>query len=438
LLSIEYVIGSNFSDSITGNATNNNLSGGQGDDTLNGSVGNDTINGGTGNDTSFYSSANAAVTVNLTLGTATGGDGSDVLISIENVIGSNFSDTITGDAANNNLRGGGGHDVFFGTAGNDTINGEVGNDAARYTKLDAVVTLGAFGVLNKGALGTDILIAIESIVGSNLLGDTIDHSGASVAPAAGTVTNLTTGVVTIKGSDPLPLTFTVLQFENVIGSNFADLITGNAANNNLSGGQGDDILDGGAGNDTINGGTGNDTADYSSDTAVEVNLTSGTATSAAGSDVLLSIENVIGSARNDIITGNAANNGLRGGARKDTLTGAGGNDIFDYTSLSDSLLDIYDVITDYSHGDILDRPGSSSTLLNLSIGTAAGLSAAQVGSILNPFSFAASSSVAFTAIGFSGTFIALNDAIAGFNAATDSIVHLVAYNISSANVVNIA
>jgi Ca2+-binding RTX toxin-like protein len=235
------------------------------------------------------------------------------------------------------------------------------------------------------------------------------------------------------------LTFTVSQFENVIGSSFADTITGNAANNILNGGQGDDTLDGGTGNDIINGGTGNDTAAYTSATAaVTVNLTSGTAAGGAGSDVLLSIENVVGSSFADTITGNAANNNLSGGAGNDLLTGAGGNDVFAYSTLSDSLLANYDIITDYSLGDILDRPGSSSTLLNLSIGTTAGLSAAQVGSILNPFSFATSSSVAFTAIGFSGTFIAFNDAIAGFNSATDAIVHLIAYNINNTNVVTIA
>jgi serralysin len=153
--------------------------------------------------------------VNLTSGTAAGGAGSDVLLSIENVIGSNFSDIITGNAANNSFRGGTGNDIFFGTAGFDTINGEAGTDTASYNSLGSVVTLGAFGLLNKGALGSDTLVGIESIIGSSLLGDTIDHSGASVAPATGTVTNLTTGSVTINGTAPLPLTFTVSQFENV-------------------------------------------------------------------------------------------------------------------------------------------------------------------------------------------------------------------------------
>jgi Ca2+-binding RTX toxin-like protein len=176
----------------------------------------------------------------------------------ENVIGSAFADSITGDAGNNSLSAAAGADTLVGTIGNDTLNGGDGSDTANYSSLGRVVTLGAFGVLNKGASGIDSLVGIETIIGSNLLGDTIDHSGASVAPATGTVTNLTTGVVTVNGSTPLPLSFRVAQFENVIGSAFADSITGDAGNNSLNGGAGADTLDGGAGNDTLIGGAGSD------------------------------------------------------------------------------------------------------------------------------------------------------------------------------------
>jgi len=356
----ENVIGSGFADSITGNGLANNLSGGNGDDTLNGGAGNDTLKGGAGIDTASYVDAGSGVTVSLAAGTATGGAGSDILSQIENVDGSNFADTLKGNSGANSLSGALGNDTFIGTAGNDTLNGEAGTDTANYSTLGVQVTLGAFGVLNKGSLGIDSLVGIENIIGSNLLGDTIDHSGASSAPATGTFTDLTTGVVTVNGDPPLPLTFTVSQFENVIGSGFADTITGNGLANNLSGGNG-----------------------------------------------------------------------------SDTLSGAGGNDSFVYANLSESLLANFDVITDYSLGDVLDRPGVGTTVLNISNGITAGLTAAQVGSILNVFSFAANSSRAFTSIGFSGTFIAFNDGVAGFDASTDSIVHLPGYNISGVNTVTI-
>ena len=361
----------------TPGAGNDSISAGDGNDFISGGAGSDTIDGGTGIDTVAYSSATAAVTVSLASGTSTGGAGSDVLLSIENVIGSSFADILTGNSANNSLRGDAGNDTFFGSAGNDTLDGGGGTDTANYSTLGSVVTLSAFGVLSKGALGTDTLTGVETIIGSSLLGDTVNLSGASAAPATGTVANLTTGVVTVNGGAPLPLTFSVSQFENVIGSGFADSITGNAANNSLSGG---------LGNDTISGGDGADT--------------------------------------------------ITGGAGSDQLTGNSGNDIFVYSALADSLLSNFDIITDYSIGDVLDRPGTGSTL-NFSAGMASGLTAAQLGGFLNNFIFTANSSLAFMAVGSTGTIIAFNDATPGYDASADSILWLPTYFVSTTNIVTI-
>jgi Ca2+-binding RTX toxin-like protein len=215
LISIENITGSNFNDNFQGNSGNNVFSGGAGIDTV------------------TYASATGSVNISLLLlgSQFNGGSGSDTLISIENLIGSLFPDTITGNLSNNFLSGGSGNDTIFGTAGFDVIEGGVGTDSANYNTLTNVVTLGALGVLNKGTLGSDTLIGVESIIGSSLLGDTEDLSGASAAPATGTAANLTSGLVTVNGTAPLPLTFTVSQFENVIGSGFADTITGNTSNN---------------------------------------------------------------------------------------------------------------------------------------------------------------------------------------------------------------
>ncbi len=72
--------------------------------------------------------------------------------------------------------------VFFRTAGNDTLSGGDGIDSANYSSRGSVVILGAISVLNKVASGIDSLVGIETIIRTNLLGDTIDHSGASLAP----------------------------------------------------------------------------------------------------------------------------------------------------------------------------------------------------------------------------------------------------------------
>lgn len=137
--------GSN-SDLLTGNAWANRLRGNAGDDTLRGLAGNDTLRGGKGNDTADYSMDAAeggmvGIKINLsrnayfsgpdTLAAHSATDGfgdSDLLVSIEHVIGTDFADVIVGDAANNLFQGCGGDDDLAGMAGNDTLDGGSGND----------------------------------------------------------------------------------------------------------------------------------------------------------------------------------------------------------------------------------------------------------------------------------------------------------------------
>ena len=522
LISIENIIGSGFADTLTGSSSFNYLRGDAGNDIFIGSAGSDTIDGGIGtDDAANYSQIGSTVTLsaqgvlnkgpllgtdtligieriigsnllgdtvdlsgaiapatttsaNLTTGVVSINGPSGVLLingtplsftvsQFENVTGSSLADTITGNSSNNILLGGNGNDTFVGSAGSDILNGGTGtDDAANYSQIGNTVTLSAQGVLNKGPLlGTDTLIGIERIIGSNLLGDTVDLSGTT-APATTTSANLTTGVVSINGPSGVllingtPLSFNVSQFENVTGSNLADTITGNISNNILLGGNGNDLLNGGAGNDTLNGGADIDTASYlDAIAAVNVSLTNGTAAGGAGLDTLISIENLIGSSFADTLTGSSSANNLNGsdgndsifgelgndlligGAGKDTLFGGGDADTFALTSLTDSLLANYDIIGDFSISDIIDRPGLLATSLNTSNGIASSLTASAVGSILNTFSFTANSSRAFITIGFSGTFVAFNDGIAGFNEFTDSIVYLPSFNLGGANSINI-
>ncbi|MFM7640560.1 MAG: calcium-binding protein [Cyanobium sp.] len=357
----------------TGNSKNNVLKGNSGKNILDGGLGADTMDGGDGDDTYIVDNTAdivkeifddslggvdtvlSSVTYSLSPGTA-GSQG----FGIENLtLTGSAAINATGNAKSNVLTGNTAANTFFGTAGFDTINGGLGSDTANYSSLGNVVTLGAFGVLNKGASGTDSLISIETIVGSSLLGDTIDHSGA-IAPATGTITNLNTGLVTVSGSiAPLPLTFTVSQFENVIGSSFADSITGNSDNNSLSGGAGNDTLFGLNGNDTLDGGLGIDTmdggdgsdiyiVDNSADSVKEIfddslggvdtvlssvtySLSPGTAGSQGFGIENLTLTgsaaiNATGNSKANVLTGNSSNNVLTGGAGDDTLTGGNGND----------------------------------------------------------------------------------------------------------------
>ena len=142
---IENAVGGDGNDSLIGNAANNTLTGGGGNDSLMGGDGddvliggfdNDTLAGGNGVDTASYASAlSGGVIVNLSTGVGTFNGASDTaavgvdgLSGIENIIGSNFADVLTGDGLANRIDGGGGDDTIFGGAGIDTLIGGLGND----------------------------------------------------------------------------------------------------------------------------------------------------------------------------------------------------------------------------------------------------------------------------------------------------------------------
>lgn len=120
------------------------------------------------------------------------------------------------------------------------------------------------------------------------------------------------------------------NFENVVGSDFDDVIFGNNEINVLEGGEGNDTIHSFGGADTLDGGEGIDTALFTAGGAVTVDLDDlGNATSSLG-DTLISFENVNGSnTGNDDISGNAGENTLRGQGGDDLLTGELGNDILD-------------------------------------------------------------------------------------------------------------
>ena len=137
--------------------------------------------------------------------------------------------------------------------------------------------------------------------------------------------------------------------ENAFGGSGADSLIGNDVDNWLSGRAGDDILWGGAGNDRLDGGAGSDTASYAGAvSAVSVSLALVTAqdTGGAGIDSLTSIENLIGSSYNDVLTGTAGANSLDGGAGDDILVGGAGDDSYTVDTVGDSVTELANEGTD--------------------------------------------------------------------------------------------
>ena len=159
---VEGVAGSiSFGDTLTGGDGNDYLDGDGGDDTLIGAggddwfiggLGNDTIDGGPGNFDLVQALNIGPVSINLSTGSATG-DGTDNLLGIEAMYGTDFADTLTGnDLAN----------VIFGWGGNDTITGGDGDDQ---------ISAGdGFDSVDGGA-GTDDCAHTETPISCELAGD---------------------------------------------------------------------------------------------------------------------------------------------------------------------------------------------------------------------------------------------------------------------------
>ena len=125
----EEFIGSDGNDGITGNDLDNTILGRSGIDAIDGQAGNDFIDGGGDADTVVYQFDVAGVTVDLSAGSATDGfGGSDVLIDIENIIGSEFNDRLIGGDDANSLAGRDGDDTIAGRSGDDFVIGAAGSD----------------------------------------------------------------------------------------------------------------------------------------------------------------------------------------------------------------------------------------------------------------------------------------------------------------------
>jgi Ca2+-binding RTX toxin-like protein len=165
---VDGIIGSNHNDTLIASnnyyvdyiSINNLLMGLDGDDILMGLSGGDTLDGGEGRDTADYSLSPSAVRIDLNLqdgvavqsGGAAGNDGDgDVLISIENVTGSEFNDTLIGDGDDNVLMGQAGDDSLVGGAGDDTLIGGAGNDTLLGGDGDDLLVGGMDDVLDGGA-----------------------------------------------------------------------------------------------------------------------------------------------------------------------------------------------------------------------------------------------------------------------------------------------
>ncbi|MBV7397471.1 calcium-binding protein, partial [Mameliella sediminis] len=307
---IENIIGSDFDDVLSGDANANVFDGGAGADDFYGGFSRDTVS---------YANSNAAVTVALFNNTASGGHAAgDSLVSIENLTGSDFDDVLSGNGGRNVFIGGAGGDAFYGGGSSDTVSYETSN---------AAVTVALFN---------------NTASGGHAAGDSF------------------------------------VSIENLTGSDFDDVLSGDANANTFIGG---------AGGDEMYGGFSRDTASYATSNAgVTVALFNNTASGGhAAGDSLVSIENLTGSDFDDVLSGNGGRNVLVGGAGDDGLYGGGAADTLDGGEGNDTLVggsgpDQFvfgassgqDTVLDFDDGTDLIQLTGGLTFADLTITTVAG------------------------------------------------------------------
>ena len=350
--------GGDGNDMIFGGVGNDTLMGDGGDDMLVGGSGRDRYNGGAGNDMIY---ADMADITGAQDGAFNGGEnaadaemedsdtvsferftdednlpaltlGIGLYTDIENVIGTDFADDITGDDQDNTIEGG---------EGGDELDGGVRVDTVSYASSDKRVRVN---------------LAADSAVGGHATNDDLDSFENVIGSAYDDVLTGTDGANVLTGGD---------GEDELVGGEGDDTLSGGAGEDELSGGAGDDSLEGGAGADELDGGddaaTGANTLSYaSSDAGVAVNLTTASVSGghAQGDEIAVyddidhdgdeatdadgdgnplddtdtdridvaSFRKVTGSDHNDSLTGDYRMNVLNGMGGDDTLRGGGGDD----------------------------------------------------------------------------------------------------------------
>lgn len=178
--------GSSASELLEGNVGANKISGGAGNDTLIGGAGADRLDGGAGSDTVSFDTATARVIATLSAGRL-GDAAGDRYVSIENMIGSDYADALTGNGSANRISGGAGNDNLHGGAGNDRLSGGSGNDKLYGETGNDILTGGAGRDTLTGGSGSDTFVFASSRETGDRITDfvsrtdhlQVDHDGFS-------------------------------------------------------------------------------------------------------------------------------------------------------------------------------------------------------------------------------------------------------------------
>ncbi|MEM7621482.1 MAG: calcium-binding protein [Pseudomonadota bacterium] len=244
------IFGTSGDDDLIGTSNDDSILALEGNDLITGGAGADIIDGGAGSDVVYYTTSSAGVNVNLTSGTGQGGDAEgDTLVNIEHLSGSAFDDTLTGDTGNNSILGRQGDDSILGLDGNDWLRGDSGSDT-----ID-------------GGSGADTSV----------------YNTSSSAITIDLLNNVVTGG-DAQGD-------TLISIENLWGSAYNDILSGDNSSNVIRGDAGDDIIEGRQGQDWLYGNAGDDTFVFNDGDGSDAIIDFETG---AGSNDVIDLSNVTG------------------------------------------------------------------------------------------------------------------------------------------------
>jgi Ca2+-binding RTX toxin-like protein len=258
-----WIVGTEANDTLIGGSAADRLMAGDGNDSLSGLDSGDWLEGGSGLDTLMGGAGNDTLDGGDDGDLISGGSGADIIIGgggNDTLTGETDADILHGGLGDDSISGGTGTDLARGGSGNDTLAGESeadtldggeGNDVL-LGGSDADVLIGGAGddVINGGA-GTDTLYTMD---GWSSLGS----GGASVpgpcvhGAGSGVIVDLAAGSALGGGVD------TIFSIEVVVGTPWADGLTGDSSAEVLLGEAGNDVLRGRGGADTLAGGAGKD------------------------------------------------------------------------------------------------------------------------------------------------------------------------------------
>jgi Ca2+-binding RTX toxin-like protein len=351
--------GGDNNDILFGQEGIDELHGGKDNDYLDGGAGADTLDGGDGRDIAAYYGSGEGVHVSLNpfllIGGNWGGDAEgDVLIDIEDLAGSKYNDELYGNDQANLLWGMEGNDVINGGGGGDEIDGFEGIDTVSYEGSAEGVTVSLMDhTASGGDAAGDQLDNIEILIGSAYADTLSGDDGDNALDGRG-------GENTLYGYGGA---------DSLWGGEDDDTLYGGDGTDVLKGFGGNDVLDGGDEADQMWGGTGNDhyfvddAADVVTEYASEgIDTVNASINYTLGDEfenlVLLSGRGGLSGTGNDVdnaIIGNEGDNLLNGGGGVDTLKGLGGADILDGGTSADIMLggDGYDIYIVDDFGDVV-------------------------------------------------------------------------------------